>query len=120
MTCPTIEALIAAWVEAFNSHDLDRHVALYTKDAMLFGSTDELYRGHDGVRAYFGGLPDNATVRDYPMPLVRHLDDSVAVTAGYVDFADGEELLPYRMTWAVVRRGDDWKIAQHHGSPKRQ
>lgn len=119
MSCITIESLIAAWVDAFNSHDLDRHVALYTDDALLFGSTDELYRGRDGVRAYFGKLPADASVRNYPPPVIRHLDDGTAITAGYVDFADGERLLPYRMTWTLVRRGGEWKIAQHHGSPRR-
>jgi len=119
MSCATIEALVAAWVDAFNSHDLDRHVRLYTEDALLFGSTDELYRGRDGVRAYFGKLPADASVRSYPTPVVRHLDDGTAVTAGYVDFADGDLLLPYRMTWTLVRRDGDWKIAQHHGSPRR-
>lgn len=119
MSCITIEALIAAWVEAFNSHDLDRHVALYTEDALLFGSTDELYRGRDGIRAYFGKLPAHASVRNYPPPVTRQLDDGTAITAGYVDFADGAQLLPYRMTWTLVRREGQWKIAQHHGSPRR-
>ena len=32
---PTIEALHKRWIEVFNSHDLDAHVALYTEDAMM-------------------------------------------------------------------------------------
>jgi uncharacterized protein (TIGR02246 family) len=114
---PDIESLRAQWVEAFNAHDLDRHVALYTGDALLFGSNDTLHQGHHGIRAYFGALPVNAAVRSYPAPVVRQLSDDVAVTAAHVEFGDGETRLPYRLTWTVVRRGGNWRIAQHHGSP---
>ena len=30
---PTVEALLAEWIAAFNAHDLDRHMQLYTEDA---------------------------------------------------------------------------------------
>lgn len=113
---PTIETLRLQWIDAFNTHDLDRHVQLYTEDAMLFGSHAELYRGHEGVRRYFGGA--DASVRSYPEPAVVMLGEDVALTAGYVDFAEGDTLLPYRLTWTLVRRGGNWKIAQHHGSPR--
>lgn len=115
---PTVDDLRYQWVEAFNSRDLDKHVSLYTENAMLFGSKDELYRGQSGIRRYFGALPANACVRDYPTPAVVHLSEDVAVTAGYIDFADGETLLPYRLTWSVVRQEGNWRIAQHHGSPR--
>jgi ketosteroid isomerase-like protein len=42
----------------------------------------------------------------------------VVATAAHVDFADGDELMPYRMTWLLVKQGDNWRIAQHHGSPR--
>ena len=52
---PTVESLHARWVEAFNSHDLDRHMELHAEDAILFGSVDELQDGRAAIRAYFGG-----------------------------------------------------------------
>ncbi|MEW9806412.1 SgcJ/EcaC family oxidoreductase [Mesorhizobium sp. ZMM04-5] len=115
---PTVEALLAEWIAAFNAHDLDRHMALYTEAALLFGSVDELQRGRDAIRAYFGRRPPGVRVRSYPMPEVREVAPAVAVTAGHVDFADGDQPSPYRMTWVLVREGGDWKIAQHHGSPR--
>ncbi|MEW9836563.1 SgcJ/EcaC family oxidoreductase [Mesorhizobium marinum] len=115
---PTVEALLAEWIAAFNAHDLDRHMALYTEAALLFGSVDELQRGRDAIRAYFGRRPPGVRVRSYPMPEVREVAPGVAVTAGHVDFADGDQPSPYRMTWVLVREGGDWKIAQHHGSPR--
>jgi uncharacterized protein (TIGR02246 family) len=115
---PTIESLHARWVEAFNSHDLDRHMELYAGDAILFGSVDELQDGRAAIRAYFGRRGAGVRVKSYPMPEVRQLTVDVAVTAGHVDFADGSQLSPYRMTWVLVRREGNWRIAQHHGSPR--
>ena len=115
---PTVESLHAQWVEAFNSHDLDRHMELYTEDAMLFGSVDELQGDRNAIRAYFGKRPPGIRVKSYPTPLVRYPVADAAITAGHVDFANGSELMPYRMTWVLVQRGGNWKIAQHHGSPR--
>jgi uncharacterized protein (TIGR02246 family) len=116
---PTFESLLKQWVEAFNSHDLDRHAMLYTEDATLFGSVDELQVGRESVRSYFGRRGAGVRVKDYPMPRVTALGPDLLVTAGHVDFADGDAPVPYRMTWVLARRDGNWKIAQHHGSPRR-
>ena len=116
---PTIESLLAKWIEAFNSHDLDRHMELYTEDAMLFGSVDELQDGRAAIRSYFGKRPPGIRVKSYPLPRARQVAADVMITAGHVDFADGGQLSPYRMTWVLVRRDGNWRIAQHHGSPRR-
>lgn len=116
---PTAESLHAQWVAAFNAHDLDRHMALYHEDAMLFGAVDELQDGRPAIRAYFAKRGPAVRVKSYPMPLVRQVSADVAVTAGHVDFADGATPSPYRMTWVLVRRDGNWRIAQHHGSPRR-
>jgi uncharacterized protein (TIGR02246 family) len=115
----TVESLLAEWIEAFNSHDLDRHMELYTDDAMLFGAVDELKIGRDAIRDYFGARGRGVRVKAYPMPQVREVAAGVVATSGYVDFADGDSLSPYRMTWVLVLRDGNWKIAQHHGSPRR-
>jgi uncharacterized protein (TIGR02246 family) len=115
---PTVESLLLQWIEAFNSHDLDRHMELYTEDATLFGSVDELQVGRRAIRDYFAKLPPSVHVKAYPMPHVRELEANVAVTAGFVEFADGDTPSPYRMTWVLVRRGGSWRITQHHGSPR--
>ena len=116
----TIELLHEQWVAAFNAHDLDRHMELYTEDALLFGSVDELKTGRGAIRAYFAGRGPKVHVKSYPFPHVIHLTEDVAVTAGHVDFADGDAPMPYRLTWTLVRRGENWRIAQHHGSPQRE
>src|SRR4051794_27754392 len=116
---PTIDSLIAQWIDAFNAHDLDRHMELYDPDAILFGSVDALQNGRDSIRTYFGNRPPGARVRSYPPPFVRQIRDDVAVTGGHVVFFDGEQPMPYRLSWTLVRREGNWRIAQHHGSPLR-
>ena len=115
-TTATIEALLQQWIAAFNRHDLDAHMELYTEDATLFGAVDELQIGRAAIRAYFGGRGPQVRVKSYPMPRVAMLGPDVAVTAGHVDFADGNTPMPYRMTWVLVKRARNWRIAQHHGS----
>ena len=115
----TVEELHAQWVTAFNAHDLDTHMALYREDATLFGAVDDLKIGRAAIRGYFGGRAPDVRVRSYPMPRVALLSPDVAVTAGHVDFAEGETLCPYRMTWVLVKGEEGWRIAQHHGSPRR-
>lgn len=118
MPTPTIEDLHAQWIAAFNAHDLDQHVALYIEDAMLFGAEPDLKIGRNGIRAYFGNRGPNVRVANYPFPQIVMIRDDIAATAAYVDFADGDEPMPYRVTWLLVKRNGDWKIAQHHGSPR--
>jgi uncharacterized protein (TIGR02246 family) len=116
----TIESLHEQWIAAFNAHDLDRHIELYTKDALLFGSVDDLKKGREAIRSYFAGRGPNVHVKSYPMPHITHVSEGVVITAGHVDFADGPSPMPYRLTWTLVRRADNWRIAQHHGSPRRE
>ncbi len=116
---PTIEALHASWVAAFNSHDLDAHMSLYAEEATLFGSVDELQIGRAAIREYFGNRAADVRVKDYPLPRIAMLGEDTAVTAGHVDFAEGDRPSPYRMTWVLTRRNGDWRIIQHHGSPRR-
>jgi uncharacterized protein (TIGR02246 family) len=114
----TLENFHKRWIEVFDSHDLDAHAALYTEDAMLFGSVPELIIGRAAIRAYFGGRGPKVHVAHYPFPRVTMIADDVAATAAHVDFADGDQPMPYRVTWMLVKRDGEWKIAQHHGSPR--
>ncbi|MCB1378142.1 MAG: SgcJ/EcaC family oxidoreductase [Alphaproteobacteria bacterium] len=113
---PTIEIFLAKWIDAFNRHDLDSHMELYLEDATLFGSVDELQIGRDKIRSYFSRRGPEVRVESYPMPRVAMLAPDIAVTAGHVEFADGTQPMPYRVTWVLVRRDGNWRIAQHHGS----
>ena len=110
-------AVRAAWEQTFNSGDADKIAALYTKDAMMFGSTAQLFAGTDGVRTYFSKLPAGIKVKMGDQQAIAHGPD-LLFSSGFADFtlANGT-VLPYRLTLALVKVDGKWLVAQHHGSP---
>jgi uncharacterized protein (TIGR02246 family) len=106
----------AQWAEAFNAGNHDKLVALYTKDALFYGSTAPLFKGQDGVRAYFAHLPPGLKAQMAEQSVVA-IDPNVLLSSGLVDFTrpDGG-VASFRLTLALVRVGDKWLIAQHHAS----
>jgi uncharacterized protein (TIGR02246 family) len=104
------------WTEAFNAGDRDALVALYTKDALFYGSTAPLFKGQDGVRAYFSHLPPGLKAQMGEQSVVA-IEPNVLLSSGLVDFTrpDGG-VASFRLTLALVRVGDKWLIAQHHAS----
>jgi uncharacterized protein (TIGR02246 family) len=107
----------AQWEQVYNSGDADKFVALYTKDATLFGSTAQLFSGSDGVRAYFGKLPPGIKAKMGDQQAIA-IGPDVVLSSGFADFTlkDGT-VIPYRLTLALVKTDGRWLIAQHHGSP---
>jgi uncharacterized protein (TIGR02246 family) len=118
-----VAAVEAKWSSAFAKWDLDALAALYTKDALLFGTAPDLYAGQTGVKEYFAKLPTGvfkaATFSDQH---VVRLSSGVITTAGFVTFTrevNGQtSQLPFRISLTLVRQGNAWKIASHHASPK--
>ena len=56
-TDDTVSAIMDKWAVAFGRLDAGALASLYSKYAFFFGSNPNLYRGKDGVTAYFNGLP---------------------------------------------------------------
>jgi uncharacterized protein (TIGR02246 family) len=104
------------WEQIYNSGDADKFVALYTKDAMLFGSTAQLFVGSDGVRSYFSKLPPGIKAKMGDQQAIA-VGPNVLLSSGFAEFTlkDGT-VLPYRLTLAIVKVDGQWLIAQHHGS----
>src|SRR5258708_30583632 len=106
-------AVRAQWEQVYNSGDADKFVALYTKDSMLFGSTAQLFAGSERVRTYFTKLPAGiqAKMRDQQAIAGGPL---VLLSSGFADFTlkDGT-VLPFRLTFAMVKVDGQWLIAQH-------
>jgi hypothetical protein len=50
-------AISAGWQAAFRTLDAAMLSSLYSKNAFFFGSNPTLYRGREGVAAYFNTLP---------------------------------------------------------------
>jgi uncharacterized protein (TIGR02246 family) len=120
---PVVERIEALWSDASLKGDVDSILALYTEDALFFGSLPRLFVGRQGIREYFDSVPLSAargiTFFDRQ---VRILNDDAIATASYVYF-DLElkgELVRWRfgISWTLINHRRDWKIASHHASPR--
>jgi ketosteroid isomerase-like protein len=116
-----VSAIMAKWSAGFGRLDATTLASLYSEAAFFFGSNPTLYRGRDGVSAYFNGLPR------WRSPAVQFSDVNAAQVApdvinmaGIATFFLGESdpTLSVKITWVIIREGGDWKIASHHVSSK--
>jgi uncharacterized protein (TIGR02246 family) len=110
------------WSDAFARADIDALASLYTNDALFFGSKPDLYVGRIGVRRYFETLAKGYEAAAFADTSCIELARDLIAAAGFVRFTgerDGERFaILYRVSWTLIRTGDDWKIASHHASPK--
>jgi uncharacterized protein (TIGR02246 family) len=117
-----VHGVIDRWSAAFERLDAEALSSLYSKNAFFFGSNPNLYRGRDGVAAYFNGLP-RWTSQRVELSEVRTAQvspDLINMAAVASFFLDGAEAasLSVKITWVIVREDGDWKIASHHVSSK--
>ncbi len=114
-----IAGALQKWSDAFARKDWEAMGSLYSKDALFYGSTPPLYRGIDGVRAYFHALPPTvgATVAFKDMTIVPVGSDLINV-AGIATFTVPGAPAPiaFRITQSYINRDDVWKIVSHHVS----
>jgi uncharacterized protein (TIGR02246 family) len=114
-----VAGIIAKWSAAFNRLDAEALAQLYSKNAFFFGSKASLYRGREGVAAYFNALPRWAS------PTVQFTDVATAlVNSGLINFAAtasfvveaGALPLAVKITWVIAGEDGGWKIVSHHVS----
>ena len=116
-----VSAVIEKWSAAFNKLDAGALASLYSKDAFFFGSNPALYRGREGVAAYFNALPrwrsPGVQFTDVVTELVSpDLINMAAIASFVVD--EGATTLSVKITWVIAREDGDWKIVSHHVSSK--
>jgi uncharacterized protein (TIGR02246 family) len=116
-----VSGIIEKWSAGFNKLDAGALASLYSKDAFFFGSNPRLYRGRDGVAAYFSALPR------WRSPTVQFSDVvTAAVGTDAINFAgtasfdadDGALKLSVKISWVIAREDGGWKIASHHVSSR--
>jgi len=121
MADDTVSGIIEKWSAAFNQLDADALASLYSKNAFFYGSNPKLYRGNEGVAAYFNALPrwSSPTVQ-FTDVVIAPVGSDVINVAGTASFDVGERdsTLSVKLTWVIVREEGDWKIASHHVSSK--
>ena len=118
----TVTAATAAWVEAFNSRDPKRIVALYAPDAVFWGTTAKaIATTPDAIWDYFkdaGQRPWTRVSIDAQHPRVY---GSIAIVSGSYTFSEVRDgvatnVRPARFTFVFRRDGDRWLLVEHHSS----
>ena len=116
-----VSGIMARWADNFSKFDADAQASLYSKNALFFGSKPTLYRGKDGVAAYFNGLQKwrSREVQFTDVVAVPAGADVINV-AGIANFVidEGATTLSVKITWVIVREDGDWKIVSHHVSSR--
>ena len=116
-----VSGIMARWAENFSKFDADAQASLYSKNALFFGSKPTLYRGKDGVAAYFNGLQKwRSREVQFTDVVVVPAGDHVINVAGIANFVidEGATNLSVKITWVIVRENGDWKIVSHHVSSR--
>jgi uncharacterized protein (TIGR02246 family) len=117
-----VAAAAAKWAEAFAADTPDRIVALYDREAVLWGTLSPQRRDnpeaiHDYMVNAFKALPDHKV--SFGDQLIRVYGD-MAINTGYYTFTyqkDGEsKSLPARYSFVYVKRNGQWMIVDHHSS----
>lgn len=115
-------AVVDQWAATYSASDRNALVKLYTPDALLLGTTDQVAtRGSEEIREYFVALDKGGRRNTIKEKDIIVLGPDAVVVAGFYDFARKEqnyEPRPSRFTMVVVKRDGRWMIAHHHSSPR--
>jgi len=116
-----VAAATQAWVDAFNSHNPDRVVALYDIDAVFWGTTSPTLRNTpSSIRDYFQGLPKRPQVKiTLGESHIRVYGDIGLNTGSYTvsDVRDSQAVVtPARFSFTFRKREGNWLIVDHHSS----
>jgi len=117
-----VAAAAAKWAEAFSADTPDRILALYDREALLWGTLSPKRRDDpEAIRDYmvnaFKALPGHKV--SFGDQLIRVYRDT-AINTGYYTFTyvkDGEsKSLPARYSFVYAKRNGQWMIVDHHSS----
>jgi len=113
--------LTSAWVEAYNSRDAARIVALYDPQAVLIGTGAKgPALGTAAIAAYFRDAPSRPMSRVALGEHTARTYGDIAIDSGLYNFfqvQDGKAtLVPARYTLVYRKRDGKWLIVEHHSS----
>ena len=117
-----VAAATAKWAEVFTDDNPDPILALYDKEAVMWGTLSPTRRDNpEAIRDYFV-----KAFKALPGHKVTFGDQSIrvygntAINTGYYTFSfvkDGKPTsLPARYSFVYVKRNGDWKIVDFHSS----
>jgi uncharacterized protein (TIGR02246 family) len=116
-----VAAATNAWVEAFNTRDPERVLALYETDAVLWGTTSPVLRNTPTTRReYFSTMPQRPNLRVAIGEQHIRVFGDVAVNSGTYTFSnqqDGKVTSNHaRFSFTYVLKAGRWMIVDHHSS----
>jgi uncharacterized protein (TIGR02246 family) len=116
-----VAAATQAWIDAFNSHDPARVVALYDPEAVFWGTVSPTLRDTpDAIRDYFKGLPDQLQLKiELGEQRIRVYGDMAINTGSYTvsNVREGQPVTtPARFSFTYRQRDGRWMIVDHHSS----
>jgi uncharacterized protein (TIGR02246 family) len=117
-----VAATAGRWADAFSAETPDGILALYDREAVLWGTLSPKRRDNpEAIRDYmvtaFKALPEHRV--SFGDQLIR-VYGNTAINTGYYTFTykkDGEsKSLPARYSFVYLRRNGQWMIVDHHSS----
>ena len=117
-----VAAATQAWIDGMNSHNKDVVVALYDKEAALWGTRSPTLRDNPAaVGEYFKIL--DTVAPSYKVNLdeqrIRVYGD-IAINTGRYTFSEIKDdkplVRPARFSFVFVNRNGHWMIVDHHSS----
>jgi uncharacterized protein (TIGR02246 family) len=117
-----VAAATQAWIDAMSSHDLERVVALYDPEAVLWGTRSPTLRDNPAtVRDYFNILKTVPPSYKAVMGEQRiRIYGDIAINTGTYTFSevrDGKPISrPARFSFVYRNRDGRWLIVDHHSS----
>jgi len=115
-------AALQAWVEAFNTRDPKRIVALYAPDAVFWGTTAKtIATTPESIWAYFKDAGQRPWTRVTIDAQHERVYGDTAIVSGAYTFSDVRDgvatnMRPARFTFVFRRDGNGWLIVDHHSS----
>ena len=117
-----VAAATQAWADAMTSHDVDRVLALYDAEAVLWGTRSPKLRDTPpALREYFNIL--RTVPPSYKAVLGEQrvrIYGEIAINTGTYTFSevrDGKEIArPSRFSFVYRNRDGRWLIVDHHSS----
>ncbi len=118
-------AAIDRWSAAYSANDVEAVTNSYWPDAILLGTKSPVIStGSDAIKKYFTDLKlagsgnKNSIQERHSIPLGKN----AVVVTGFYEFTrmQGGKPVPgpSRFTMLVTKRGNEWRIAHHHSSPR--
>ena len=119
------QAVFDRFLTSFTAADVDGVVSVFWPDALFWGTTKpDLVTTPEAVRGYFkaalGSRQPNEVKATAVTTSALTVSDSVVLISGLwqaESVVDGKPTIrPLRVSVAVTKRGDAWRIAQFHNS----